>query len=225
VSDLPSESEELRLEMETHLSMLEEDARKSGASSSDATRDAEKRFGSAADHFRESLAEWTHKQRSLRNTLIAIALGAVVISAVGIVVNVRLLNDLRTTVSGWVERSSKSVPELGKFRYEGVMVEVTWESAVGVVRSDMPMMVADWRVLTAPVSSQCRGREFAMIEFEVTDAIEPYFLGVPVGTKLTCTPKALIAIDWHSAQPPTSFSDWLRQAGGAIRLIRCVECP
>ncbi len=44
MSDLPSDSEELRLEMETHLSMLEEDARNSGASSSDATRDALSRF-------------------------------------------------------------------------------------------------------------------------------------------------------------------------------------
>ncbi len=217
------DDEELRREMESHLAQLEDDARRTGASPQQATRDAEERFGSAADHFRSALDEWTRKQRSIRNGLIGIALSALVVSAAGIVINVRLLRELRITIDGWSERAKSTDLEIGAARYVGALVETVWSSPHGLVRLELPMLKSDWERETARLPQRCPEGEAPRFEFAITEEVSAHFPGVPVGATMFCRLKRAVDLDWYVGAAPTSHSEWLRAVGSSLRFAGCSE--
>ena len=209
--------------MESHLAQLEDDARRDGASPSEATRRAEARFGSAADHFRHAIEEWTNRQRRVRNALVGLTIAALVVSAGGIVINVRLLGDLRQIIDGWSERTKSSELGFGVARYEGAIIEVDWMSPNGLVRRELPMLVTDWERETAKVPSYCPKRETSRFGFSITAKASEYFPDVPVGATMSCRLKGKSNLDWHEGSAPTSHSDWIRAVGASLRVVDCGE--
>ncbi len=207
--------------MESHLAQLEDDASRGGASPSEATRRAEAKFGNAADHFREALDEWTRRQRTVRNGLIGITIAALVVSAAGIVINVRLLGDLRATLDGWSARAKQSELGFGVVRYSGALVETAWMSPHGVVRQQLPMLLTDWESSTARFPMECAEGERPRFEFFVTEEARGFFEGIPVGTKMSCKLAAQIDLDWSNGTPPVNHSDWLRAIDPSLQFAGC----
>lgn len=225
MSDSPNESDDLRREMEGHLSMLEDEARRAGASPHDAAREAEKRFGNAVGHFRQSLAEWTRRQQSLRNTLIGIAFAALLISAAGILINVRLLDQLRNTVeaiASSARRNDEVGPRLGYARYPGILIEVSWMSTYGVVRKDLPTSKTGWEKATSGIARDCPDGELPVFNFTLLSLDNADFYDVSVGTTVTCKPKMYIPLD--GGGPPIGYDMWLAHIPPSLQTIRCVPC-
>ncbi len=193
VRDSSRERDDLRREMESHLSMLEEDERRSGAGRTDATRAAEDRFGDAVAHFRHSLAEMDRRQAHLRNAVIALAFAALLVTAAGIVANLMVLGDLRATIDAWSARADPVTADFSRTRYPSVLLEASWETPHGVATRDIAILRSTWDEVVAGVTPSCQRGEWPVLSLTIDEdsaAKYQYHVGAPIGTRVTITPRS-----------------------------------
>lgn len=202
------EAAELRREIETHLSMLEEDAMKNDPGSADSARkasqEAEEQFGNAVDHFRRGLAELERGQRLLRRVSVAVVLITLLVAAAGVVMNAWIMFSIRSLVSDWSSRATPVEPDWGVYRFDAVLLELQAKTSVGLVRTNARVSIHDWVQLSRTlrgarpggasdalvVSGPCGDSAWPVIELP---AFPPGVLGddpvVPLpGSTVTCTP-------------------------------------
>ncbi len=150
------EARDLQREMESHLEMLEEDARRSQRGSTDAgaaTRAAEARFGDAVEHFREGLAQLERRQRALQRIAGAVALVALLVAAGAVVFNALLLESTRELMRDWSTRATPVEPDWGTWKFDAVLLEFRVETPNGVVRTDTRLSLYEWDEVCASLRS------------------------------------------------------------------------
>ena len=202
------EAAELRREIETHLSMLEEDAMKNDPGSADtarkATQEAEEQFGNAVDHFRRGLAELERGQRLLRRMAVTVVLITLLVAAAGVVMNAWIMFSIRSLVSDWSSRATPVEPDWGVYRFDAVLLELQAKTSVGLVRTNARLSTHDWVQLSRTlrgarpggasdalvVSGPCGDSAWPVIELPT---FPPEVLGddpvVPLrGSTVICTP-------------------------------------
>lgn len=220
------ERDDLRREMEGHLSMLEEDARRAGASGSAATRSAEDRFGDAVTHFRQSLATMDQRQAHLRNAVIALAFGALLVTAVGIVVNLLVLGDLRSTVEAWSARANPVEADFTNARFHAVLLEASWATPLGEVTRDIPILRTVWDEVVAGVAPGCPHGQWPALAITLPDAphIQDVF-GAPPGTRVTLSPRRSFQMRAYSEISLLPYSTLIQECCRGASRVDCVTLP
>ncbi len=224
--DTARERDDLRREMEGHLSMLEEDARRAGVSRSDAAHSAEDRFGDAVAHFRKSLAAMDQRQAHLRNAVIALAFGALLVTAAGIVVNLMVLGDLRATVEAWSARADPVEADFTHTRYPSVLLEASWPTPGGTATRDIPILRTAWDEVVAGVTPGCPRGQWPVLAITLPDIPHGQdIFGAPPGTRVTLTPRSCFRMRAYSEAGPLSYSTVIQECCGSATPVDCVTVP
>jgi hypothetical protein len=228
------EASALKREMESHLEMLEADARKfygPATETGTAARYAEERFGNAVAHFRSGLAQWEGRQRALQRIVVMVALVALVIVAAGVTASAWIMVETRRLVSDWSVRATPVEPDWGVLRFDAVLLEFRALTAKGEVRTDGRLSLHDWNEVvrlhrgrgeanagTPRVS--CGDFSWPVIELNATPSVlvdQPLFAA---STTITCTPTRVFDAR-ATSQDFLSNSD-LVQALASGEVIDCV---
>lgn len=142
----PNEAEDLRREMEAHLSFLEDEARQNGGSARDAARRASERFGNAVEHFRAALEDMSGRQRALRQLLIGAVVGGGLTVVGGIIATVLLLRDVEHELSDMRAELLASGTKLNQTSVTCAILLAEWSDPPGRPHTlRMPVTLDAWQ--------------------------------------------------------------------------------
>lgn len=154
-----NEADELRREMEAHLSFLEDEARMQaggGESAQGAADRAADRFGDAVAHFREALEDMSLRQRALRQALIfGLALGAVLVVG-GILATVLILRSMQQELVDLRSQLAASDASLNQAGVSCAILVGRWDDPPGLPNTlRMPVTLDAWRNWVASAGLEC----------------------------------------------------------------------
>lgn len=216
------EAEDLRREMETHLLMLEEDARREGRLGADATADAQRRFGSAVAHFQAAMDTMHAGQRALRHMVVVAVICAATALVGGVILGIVALRSLQTDMSAIRQQIAASQSPLNQPMVTCIILLGRWTDSSGKPCSiRMPVAKDQWDSWAKSTGLQCSDDEIPGFLWSAKGQVAKG-LGIPEGVSVWFTAERVQEL--QSIEAATDAGAF-KKVTADTQTVRCVPKP